>query len=114
MIGNVSKTVPKGIRPPPTINIEVHGRFDPIYQINRHNVKNSPFTLILLSLNPLICCSAHLSMSLLAILGGLAGPKRTSTCLLPTDLSRGGSGAYPAESELDIGHATSFAAVAGC
>jgi len=103
MIENVSKTVPKGIRPTPSINIEAHGRFDSIYQINRYNVRKSPFTLILLSLNLLICCSSHLSTSLPVILGGLAGPKRTSMCLLPTDLSGGGSGAYPAESELYIG-----------
>jgi hypothetical protein len=70
--------------------------------INRHNVKTSLFTLILLSLNPLICCSVIFPARLPAILGGLAGPKRTSTCLLPTDLSGGGSGAISAEGELYI------------
>jgi hypothetical protein len=42
-------------------------------------------------------------MRFVGILGGLAGPRRSSTCFSLTDPSRSGSGAVSAENELYIG-----------
>jgi hypothetical protein len=42
-------------------------------------------------------------MRFVGFLGGLAGPRRSSTCFLLTDPSGGGSGAFSAKNKLYIG-----------
>ena len=49
------------------------------------------------------CCSACLLARFVGILGGLAGPRRRSTCSSPMGLPRKGLGAFPAKNELNIG-----------
>ena len=65
-----------------------------IYQSN--NQTTNPFYPNLLS-TPLLAVRLFSRWDLSAILGGLAGPRRSLTCILLTDLSGGCSEAYPAE-----------------
>jgi hypothetical protein len=54
-------------------------------------------------LSTLYLAVASLSTRFVGILGGLAGPRRSSMCFSPTDPSGSGSGAVSAENELYIG-----------
>ena len=70
----------------------------PSIQLSK-NTSTQPFTL---SSNPSYC-SAPLPARFVDILGGLAGPRRSSTCSSPIGLPGRSSGALLAENRLYIG-----------